>query len=548
MKDQMAGPDSRARLAPVVHGLVWLALVLLMSSPDTLADVFEQREVVTGVTGRQTILSGFIRGRATADLVVIHEGETGERRVRLLSLDPGTRVQFDASLGGDVRFVDVMKLAGRDRLIVSGEASLGWFDPDSSKVSPLVAGTTIFEPQRLGIIPHVDVSHDLNGDRLDDLVLPQADGFQVFVQSANGTFAAPVTAGPGVQLAGIYGADGYRHNPFSQGRIHLADFDQDGRQDLVYWNGTQLSVHYQQVGGVFASAPVAYDAGGVRFDSDDRFSLATGAMTGRVLAALADLNGDGVADMVVFALTGASNLDKRSVHEVYFGSVAPAGGTTFGPVPDASLHNPHRVHFDLVVRDFDGDGFGDLMLSGIRHRYLTGSLWKRLKGYMGDDIWLDLDFYRTSGGVIPDTAGITRRIQLHNTRSIREPGWVPLEVVLRGATHQTRSGGKRDGCRKGDERCSPHQGAFNAPRLIGDVTGDGRDDLLIGTTPHGLEVFAGVAGNTLFDENPQPVQVSLPDDGEYVWLADINGDKRDDVLVHHVAEVGPDKVLVLIAR
>ena len=90
-------------------------------------------------------------------------------------------------------------------------------------------------------------------------------------------------------------------------------------------------------------------------------------------------------------------------------------------------------------RDFDRDGQVDLMFTTIEVEYLTSSLWKRWKGLWGDDIWLDLEFYRNEGGLYPDKPDITRRIQLDGTPSPSEPGWVPLDIVLRGGTHETGS-------------------------------------------------------------------------------------------------------------
>ena len=38
-------------------------------------------------------------------------------------------------------------------------------------------------------------------------------------------------------LSRIYGADGYRYDPWGQGRVHEVDYDGDGRGDLVFWSG-----------------------------------------------------------------------------------------------------------------------------------------------------------------------------------------------------------------------------------------------------------------------------------------------------------------------
>jgi hypothetical protein len=96
--------------------------------------------------------------------------------------------------------------------------------------------TSSFTPPRRDEIPHVDLTRDVNHDDRDDLVVPDVDGFWVFVQMEGGAFAAPVKIGPATDMSAIYGADGYRYDPWSQARVHEMDYDQDGRSDLVSRN------------------------------------------------------------------------------------------------------------------------------------------------------------------------------------------------------------------------------------------------------------------------------------------------------------------------
>ena len=511
---------------------------------------FDEYDVVIGPAQRLTVLTGFLLGGAMAELAVVHIDENDDRRLRIYTFGDGTWVRrLDATLRPEVAFIDVAGIGGRDRLVTYERGRLNWFDPESATERPLVEATSNFTPPRKGEIPHVDVTRDLNADDRDDLVLPDVDGFWVFIQMEGGAFADPVKIGPATDMSGIYGADGYRYNPWGQSRVHEIDYDRDGRGDLVFWNRDHFEVHRQDERGLFTPVAETFTAD-VAFDSDKLFSLATGDMTGKVLHSLTDLNGDGAGDLVVFSLQGGSISSKRSAYEVHFGVPTPDGGTVFTPDVDIAFQSNDRIQLGMVPHDFDRDGQVDLMLTTIDLDCLRSSLWKSLKGFMGDDVRLDLEFYRMEGGRYPDTPNTIRRIALDGVPSHREPGSVPLDIVLRGGKHESRR----------TQESWPR--AFNMLLLVGDVTGDGHSDLFIGkNTPNGMDVIVGVSGPDLFARRPQDVPVVVPNDEEYAWLVDLNKDGKQDILMHHpftlrdahgapMQQPGtePHRVTMLIAR
>ncbi len=520
----------------------------IFTVPAAAEFTFEQYEVVIGSAERQTVLTGFLLGGSVADLAVVNIDDNDDRCLRLYAFGDSTWAPLlDATLSPEVAFVDVAHIGGRDRLIAYEPGRLNWFDPESATERSLVAVVSNFNPPRSGEIPHVDVTCDVNGDERDDLVVPDVDGFWVFVQTSDGAFADPVKIGPATDMSMIYGADGYRYNPWSQSRVHEMDYNRDGRRDLVFWNADHFEVHLQDERGLFAPAAATF-ATDVAFDSDDFSSLATGDMTGKVLHSLGDLNGDGAADLVVFLLEGRSISSKRSAFEVHFGMPTAAGGTAFAPEVGAAFRSDGSIQLGMDRRDFDRDGQVELMFTTIEVEYLESSLWKRFKGFMGDDIWLNLEFYQI-GGLYRDKPNATLRIALDGVPSHKERGWVPLDIALRGAMHESRK------AQKGWPR------AFNSTLLIGDVTGDGLSDLLIGQHPRHLDVFVGVPGPDLFSRRPQDVAIVVPNDEEYTWLVDFNKDGKQDVLMHHPFTLRdahgarrlppgtePHRIAVLIAR
>lgn len=532
---------------------------------------FDRHEIDIGPAVRQTVLTGFLLGGEMADLAVVKIEENGGRRLRIYAFEKGSDVEasekaenasppdgkdtwalrMDTRLRPGVTFVDVAPIDGRDRLITGEPERLNVWDPDSDTEHELVsvaaatagaAGAAGFQAPREGEVPHVDVSRDVNGDGRIDLVVPGEKGFRVYVQLESGAFADPVAVGPPPGLDPILGADGYRYDPWSVSRIHEFDYNGDGRVDLVSWNGDHFEAHVKDGQGRFDPDPLTFTTD-VRFDTDDVTSLANGKMTGRALHSFGNLNGDGIADMVVYVLEGARIQDKRSAYEVYFGAFGfvgaggpgGAGGSgahgpdtsesgspiRFASKPDVTIQTDNQVQLAMERRDLDGDGEGFLVVTSIENKYLEGSLFKRIKGFMGDDVWLNLDFYRVRGGRIPDRATATRRIQLDGAPSPREPGWVPLAVVLQSGKHTKRRDREQ------------YSRAFNKNLFIGDVTGNGRADLMIEWTHRELHVYAGVPGPGLFANEPQKVAVELPNDEEYAWMTDLNRDGRQDIVMHH---------------
>ena len=492
------------------------------TSPAARESTFEQYEVVTGVTKHQTVLTGFLLGGTIAELVVVSIDDNDDRRLHIYAFDDGSWVlRLDATLRPEVLFVDIANIGGRDRLITYENGRLNWFDPESATVHPLVAVTSNTPPPK-GEIPHVDVTHDLNGDDRDDLVVPDSDGFWVFIQMGDGTFADPVKIGPPIEMDRIYAADGYQYDPWGEGRVHKMDYNRDGRSDLAFWNEDHFEVHLQDERGLFAPVAKTFTTD-VAFDSDDPASLAapqevrrrridhqlTGATTGRVLHSLTDMNGDGVADLVVFSLEIKSMWSVHFAYEVHFGAPTPDGGTVFAPDVGTAIRSD-GLPFGLGSHDFDHDGQVDMMFTTMKFGIFK-TIGMISRAMLTRSLQMHLEFYRMEGGIYPDKPNATRKIKGH------APG------------------------------VSGEKGIFHPSVLIGDVSGNSRSDLLVQNGPEELHVFLGVPGPKLFARRPQKVAVAMPYE-EYTWLVDLNKDGVQDLLMHHPSTTEPHRVTMLIAQ
>ncbi len=484
---------------------------------------FEQHEIVTSMSKHQTALTGFLLGGDLAELVVVNIDENNDRHLCIYAFGKNTWApRINTTLRPEVLFVDVMNISGVDRLIMYTQGHLGWFDPESSTEHTLVTVPSMIVPPD-GNIPHVDITRDMNGDARDDLVIPDSDGFWVFIQTRDGVFADPVKLGLPTEADRIYEADKYQHAPWDQSRIHEIDYNQDSRNDLAFWNVDHFKVHLQDEHGLFAPISTIFTTD-VVFDSDDLASLAapygvrrrlrdhqpTGALTGRVLHALTDMNGDGIADLGVFSLKGGSLWHMHSTYEVHLGMLTPNGGIVFTPDIDTEIQSD-GIPFGMWQYDFDRNGQVDMMFSTLKLRVfkLMGMLVH--SALTGSDL-RDLEFYAMEGGIYPGKPNATRKVKT-NTRS------------------------------KSGERSVTYPSV-----LIGDVNGDRRSDLLMGWGRKEMRVFLGVPGADLFARKPQKVAVRVPNNEEHTWLVDINKDNKQDILMYYPSTTDPHRVTLLIAR
>lgn len=491
---------------------------------------FKQYEIVTGTAKHQTVLTGSLLGGITAEIVVVSIDTSHNRRLFLYEFNSESwAIKLDATLRPEVLFVDVVNIKGRDRLITYEHGRINWFEPETSIEHLLVEVSSNVPPHEIDV-PHVDITRDLNGDDRDDIVLPDTDGFWVFIQMNDGAFADPVKIGPSFKMGEIYTADGYRFSPWNESRVHEVDYNRDGRIDLVFWREDHFVVHHQDEHGLFSPDTETFCTE-VRFDSDDLSLLvapegvrgrrfdhgAPGVMTGRVLHELTDMNHDGVADLAVFCLQAGSGRlfgqtsklwGMRSTYEVHFGVPAP-GATDFELEVDTVIR-ADGIPFEIATRDFDHDGHVDVMFTIINPGIfkIIGML---VRGMATDSALLDLNLYRLTDNSYPDAPNTSRKIKAYT------PG---------------DSGEK----------------AMHFPALLyGDVSGDGLSDLLVQNGLKELYVFIGERGPNMFARKPQKVAINMPYE-EYTQLIDLNGDGLYDVLMHHPSIAEPHRVTMLIAQ
>ena len=332
-------------------------------------------------------------------------------------------------------------------------------------------------PVAVGVNPHVAAVADFNGDGKPDLAVANANDNTVTILLGNGT--GGFTAAPGSPVA--VGA-----GPFS---VAAGDFNGDGEADLVVTNsvGNSVSILLGNASGGFAPAPGSPVAVGTTPSS----------------AAVADLNGDGKADLAV------ANSDGNSV-SVLLGNgtggftAAPGSPLTVGTYP-----------FSVVAGDFNGDGKTDLAMVNARGNSVSILLGNGTGGFTaapGSPITV---------GNFPSSA---------TTGDFNGDGKADLAVADFNGSNVSVLLGNGDGT---------FTAAAGSPVAVGtnpysiktaDFNGDGKADLATANfADNTLSVLLGNGSGGFTAVPGSPVAVGAGPDS--LTAADVNGDARPDLIV-----------------
>lgn len=178
---------------------------------------------------------------------------------------------------------------------------------------------------------------DFNGDGFSDFAMtPTSMPAFVYFGSASG---APGTAGLAV-------------GPSNYFRSVAADFTGDGYADLVRTNNSTMLL--------FAGGP---SGSYTQISSVTVPDVEGNSSFGNYLAAPGDLNGDGIADLVI-AASEASYGSGVGIGKVW---VYMGGGSGFASAPQQTISNPTTTNYGFgwavgAVGDVDGDGRADVQI------------------------------------------------------------------------------------------------------------------------------------------------------------------------------------------
>ncbi len=370
----------------MLRPLAWIACVCFLAAPSPAPAAPEPRpmrvyKVNLGGEMRETAVAD-VSGDGRRDLVISH-GAGDDRRISIArqTATGGFPSKPDQTLTPPPEAVAFIVA---DLAATPGD-ELALLCTDGVRIYPRTGDTFAAQPVRLlAAAGFVDVAprgalvrwqgvHDLDGDGLPDLLVPQRAGYLCVFQGADRSFSLlqvlPVEPEERVITRSFYLLDfDFAGSVRMLPQLLPADFDGDGHTDLLTLRRARLTGFLQQPGRRYAATP--------SFDAElaslrPRIAAGTADEFERKRASFADLDGDPQADLVVISTEGTIGL---------FSSITTAvavfrgrKGALFAARPDQALLLP-GAPVRTQIADLTNDGRPDLLAVTVRTDLLGAAL------------------------------------------------------------------------------------------------------------------------------------------------------------------------------
>ena len=464
-------------------------------------------EVVEFETGAAVQQSALIDSQS---LYVFSSNDDDTRHYQAFSLASGESTTDVTALPDSLIFVDELMTSDGTEIALIHRDRVSLLGNDET----LLGFTSLYNAPVFQRLPRFNVFRDLNGDGLDDFLIPTFEGYQVSVQAVDGTFSQVVSleATPLMDMS-------YNSHPWYQAKsIFLADMTGDGLRDIAFWQNNQFRLYPQQNDGSFSVLGVKVPGGpSLDYDSVDGMSLRfsnedQSNKTVKVIHSLGDYDGDGVTDLMAMEVKSEGVLNKTTTFALHLGSMVKTAAknsdyVAFSEQPASGVRS-NGIQYEMFARDLEGDGDLDLMISSVEL-----GVGKIIGALLTSSIKIDLGFYPMTDGLYPDKPATTRNITASFSLSSGEY-WLPTVQLL-------------------------------------DHDLDGRLDLMIQDSEVEMSVYPGESSDRLFATRGEVIRVAVPKDPDLIRQVDINQDGVKDLLMQvppAIGETSGHRVVVLQSR
>jgi hypothetical protein len=489
--------------------LLGLLLVLVAGTAPAADDPrrFEMRKlmvlgdvvVVTAADldgdGKLDIVAGYTTGVGPAtrrSLAVFwnRNGAFGTAPDLALSLDEVDAFGFDLA--------DVDGQPGDELLLITpqGVLSRSFRGRAASAPLKLVEQATAFTRPAPSAMPRLRIVQDVSGPGSRELLVPGAHRLGIYRNQGNGKYARAADLSLDVQ-AGWNAADQMRRLDrartgtvpnfrlsFAFPSLYVADVDGDGLNDVVATLEDRIAIYRQSPGLTFAPAPTVTRDFAVRTPEELKEAGTQASVT------VSDVDGDGIADLVVRKLVARGLASVTTTTYVFFGRK----GGTYADVPDQILKGEGATGTDVELFDVTGDGRPDLVVPSV-----------------------NIGIFAIVKILLNRTLSINFQVFPFEPAKRR---FTDKPAAERELTFKLNLSGAAD---------------IQAIDMFGDYNGDKRVDLAFGTGDDELSIFLGGKGALFADSPSARIPVRAVGRLESV---DLEGKGRSDMLLYYPSTKG----------
>jgi hypothetical protein len=434
---------------------------------------------LTGTDEQHIVLAGHDNARQQRLTIFQLDGESGV--IPLVSLDPAPNVIT----------YDIGRVGNQDSLFAIEPGRVMRYDFDNGEFVEVLKIQSLYSQERSGDLAPIDFIRDINNDKRDDLVLPDAAGYRVRLQMPEGHLGPESLLQESVSMALSEGSVYFENRPLASGDVNL-----DGLVDLAVWSGNAVRVYLQLPGFRFESNPEIVELGlglmseaVLRALNDESGAVDQSGLEAREIWSIADLNDDQLPDIITETTLSSGVFDKQTELRLHLGFV-DGGHLAYNDAEDSLLQSD-GLQYGLVSTDINGDGKMDLIARKVRL-----SFGRFIRAMLSGGMALEIQFFQMSeNDEYPEDANYSTKTKV---------------------------------------RFSLSSGQVDIPAVeVADFDGDGFKDLMLQTKPERLSFHYGISGPGLFNKKSAYKQVVLPRNGELVSAEDINNDGKADLIMRY---------------
>lgn len=488
-----------------------LAPLILASSFVAAKINFTKQQLETDFKITHPVEFANLFGEADKQLVVFGENEKNQRILAIYRIngESGEYQQINkVEIPDSFLAYDVLQNGVKQKLIFQSNQALSLFDLEKNQFVEFRPISSIYLRPKAQFLVKKDFIQDINGDDLEDIVIPDFKSVNLLLQNSEGDFVEQnLPIAPKIQMDND-------SSTFTETPLFFSDLNQDQKKDLIVIRNKGLKVFTQNGNGTFVenahdlSLPVEVSAlNWWEIRESDGQQIDQNKLSHRTVHKIEDINDDNIADLLVRFSQSEGVLDRQNNYEIYLGKLVE-GELTYSAKPENTITADGTIG-ELKVVDVDGDKRSEIMVSSfdIGVSQIIGAL---LSGSIDQDVYI---------------------FKMDEQDRFSEDPQVDKEVELSFSLSSGKSG--------------------QPVVKLADFDGDGLKDLMFSSGEKRLKVFQGNTKKRMFKRRSSKIKVNVPKDGQLVDTLDINDDGKEDVVIRYGRQDDKElsnKLVLLISK